>query len=255
MRRWPAGPLSLQRRGSGSGGPDPQANSVIHSGVDRVAVVRHRGADVHDPLASLIQVAAVGVQGGDVEVVLDPGHAVEVVEEGPGLHVALAEQSGEDDLGLLVLALDRVVGDPKQPAVLRLWTIGAGANHPSDWARSRSARTGPAAAWRPGNPAGTRWPSSCPRARSAPPPPWRKSAHACSSAALSSGGRVSSPVPTQSGVPYRNGTGRIPREANPPTTRSYSLQSKEPPGLAAPSAREAASRSVRILASLIPWRS
>ena len=84
---------------------------------DCIAVVRHRGAGVDDPLASLVQGAAVGVQGCDVEVVPDPGHAVEVAEEGPGLHVTFAEQPGEDDLGLLMLALDRVVGDPKQPAV------------------------------------------------------------------------------------------------------------------------------------------
>src|SRR6185295_9378792 len=53
-------------------------------------------------------------QGGGVEVGLGTRHPVEVVEEGPGIHVSVGEQAGEDDPGIRIHALDRVVCDPKQ---------------------------------------------------------------------------------------------------------------------------------------------
>ncbi len=84
-----------------------------------VGVVDHRRAELGDPLASLLHVAGVWVHRGDVEVLPGTGHPVEVAEEGPGLHVPIGEQSGQDDLGIRVRGLDRAVGVLKEHGVLR----------------------------------------------------------------------------------------------------------------------------------------
>ena len=65
-----------------------------------VGVVHHHLPELLDLQPDVGDVGRVRVQGGDVEVALDPGLVVEVAEEVPGLHVPVAGHSGEHDLGL-----------------------------------------------------------------------------------------------------------------------------------------------------------
>ncbi len=113
-----------------------------------VVVLLHHPAELLERGANLVEVGAVRVQGGGVEAGLHRPDVVELVEEVPGLQVRVADHAGEHDPGLRILAR-RSRRERSAGAARTCRATGSARRTSPGWARSRSARTGSAAAWRP----------------------------------------------------------------------------------------------------------